>query len=424
MTVMNWKSGKMQLADAVHNQPEWRLTKVSDWAGKHIWGDDNILEQRMITDPEGVYGGLLPYLRNSDLRVVNVETVLGRVGAPLAAKGSPEKRFIDSDEQTVGALTAVPFDIGCLANNHIMDRSAEGLENTLRVLREAGIRTVGAGMNGEDAAAPLLVEVKGVPVAIINCSEGEQCRSQNNGPGAYGLDLHQIQQQVEALKADGAVVIVIFHGGREHIPVPPPYVVRDLRSIAEMGVSAVIAHHPHTPQGIEVHQGVPIVYSLGNFVFWQEETSFYRHAGYALHLDFSGTHLIGLEITPYHVKRDGVDLMGERMRERFAADMERVNAILQHPDQIEAVWDAFMDRLGQDYFIRSLESGSQAIQTGNKPGLSHLRNLFFTPAHRELFIRGIGRIMDGSLGHAPAWSKQLVTEWLTYSYKEALKLDQ
>ena len=82
-----------------------------------------------------------------------------------------------------------------------------------------------------------------------------------------------------------AVILVIFHGGREHTPLPPPYVVHDLRAIAEMGAHAVIAHHPHVPQGIELHHGVPIVYSMGNFVFWQTDPAFYRHAGYLVHLD-------------------------------------------------------------------------------------------------------------------------------------------
>ena len=36
---------------------------------------------------------------------------------------------------------------------------------------------------------------------------------------------------------------------------------------AELGADLVIGHHPHVAQGIEVHGGVPIVYSLGNFTF-------------------------------------------------------------------------------------------------------------------------------------------------------------
>jgi isopropylmalate/homocitrate/citramalate synthase len=32
----------------------------------------------------------------------------------------------------------------------------------------------------------------------------------------------------------------------------------------DAGADAVIGHHPHVPQGIEIRDGVPILYSLGN----------------------------------------------------------------------------------------------------------------------------------------------------------------
>jgi poly-gamma-glutamate synthesis protein (capsule biosynthesis protein) len=39
------------------------------------------------------------------------------------------------------------------------------------------------------------------------------------------------------------------------------------RLAAELGADLVVGHHPHVAQGVEVHEGVPIVYSLGNFTF-------------------------------------------------------------------------------------------------------------------------------------------------------------
>ncbi len=36
-----------------------------------------------------------------------------------------------------------------------------------------------------------------------------------------------------------------------------------------MGAEAVIGHHPHVVQDIELYKGVPIFYSLGNFIFDQ-----------------------------------------------------------------------------------------------------------------------------------------------------------
>jgi poly-gamma-glutamate synthesis protein (capsule biosynthesis protein) len=47
--------------------------------------------------------------------------------------------------------------------------------------------------------------------------------------------------------------------------------VIQLRALARRGADAVIAHHPHVPQGVEWMGNVPIVYSLGNFVFMQRQ---------------------------------------------------------------------------------------------------------------------------------------------------------
>ena len=40
-------------------------------------------------------------------------------------------------------------------------------------------------------------------------------------------------------------------------------------ALIEAGADAVIGNHPHVAQDIEVYEGVPIFYSLGNFVFDQ-----------------------------------------------------------------------------------------------------------------------------------------------------------
>lgn len=421
---MNWKTGTLALGQKDDSQPLWRLTCAGDWAAKSDWGEKRELETLLINQPEEVYGDVLPALRNSDLRIVNVETVLGMKGEPLAAKSVPGRYLIRAREEAVAGLTAVPFDVACLANNHTLDFSAEGLAETIRILKQAGIQTVGAGLNKAEVEATLTVKVKGVNVGIINCAEGEQCRSLDGGPGAHGLELHAVRERIREVKEVGSVVIVIYHGGREHVPVPPEYVVRDLRAIAGMGADAIIAHHPHVPQAIEVFNGVPIVYSLGNFVFWQNSAEFYRHAGYLLHLDFSGSTIIGLEITPYVIRRTGVRLMGERMREMFAADMERVTAVLEDDESIRAAWHAFADELGGPAMMKALQDGVSGWLEGDKGRIARLCNLFFTPAHSELYISALRRSVEGRLGDSPGWAKELIRYWLTYPLSEAEALDQ
>lgn len=421
---MNWKSGAVVLGKAEASQPVWRLTCAGDWAAKSDWGEERLLEKRLIEQPESVYGELLPILRDSDLRIVNVETVVADCGQPLAAKAVPERYLIRAREEAIAGLTAVPFDVACLANNHTMDFGEIGLERTIQVLEQAGVRTVGAGTTAQAAEATLHVEVKGIPVGIINVAEGEQCRSIDGGPGAHGLELDAVRRRISEVKQTGAVAIVIFHGGREHVPAPPEYVARDLRAIAAMGAAAVIAHHPHVPQGIEIVGGVPIVYSLGNFVFWQNSPAFYRHCGYVLHLNFSGRTMTGLEITPYVVRRTGIERMGARMRQKFAEDMERVSAVLAHDEALRAVWDAVADEMSGPVLAKALQDGAAGWLEGDPGRTARLCNLFFTPAHRELYISALRRSVEGRLGDSPLWARELVDHWLNYPLAEAEALDE
>jgi len=39
------------------------------------------------------------------------------------------------------------------------------------------------------------------------------------------------------------------------------------RAAIQAGADVVVGHHPHVVQGVEVYQGKPIFYSLGNFAF-------------------------------------------------------------------------------------------------------------------------------------------------------------
>ena len=62
-------------------------------------------------------------------------------------------------------------------------------------------------------------------------------------------------------------MIVICHGGAEKWDFPLPEYRKLYQQWIDQGVCAVIAHHPHVPQGWETYHGGVIFYSLGNFAF-------------------------------------------------------------------------------------------------------------------------------------------------------------
>ncbi|MEF3306506.1 CapA family protein [Paenibacillus sp. GYB003] len=407
----DWSRG-VWTAEPIESKATVRLTVASDWLPLRGF------EVGRGGDALAAFGDVPPLLRSSDLNIVNVETTLGPSGEPIP-KAGPNFR---ADEDAVRALIEAPFHVACMANNHIMDYGPDSLRRTLDVLRGAGLRTVGAGMTGEEAAEPLRLEIGGVSVAVVNCGEGEACCSMDGGPGAHGFHLPAIAAQIRELKARADHVLVIFHGGREYAPMPPVYVTNGLRELAEAGASAVVAHHPHVPQGLELHGGVPIVYSQGNFVFWQEEDSFYRHTGYMVHLELSKDRVAGLEISPYLIERNGLTLMSGAMKAGFLQALRTVSELLADPDAVRAVWNAFVDTVGLAGMSRSLEAILAGMAGNTATSAARLHNLFFTPAHRELFMNGLKRASRGELGDSPEWARTLVGHWQTCGCEEGKRL--
>ncbi|QHE53034.1 CapA family protein [Pontibacillus sp. HMF3514] len=397
---MRWEKGIIKVNN-VESQDSTRITICSDWAPRDQY------EYIMENDPTRIYGDLLPVIQTSDLSIVNVETTLGNRGEPIH-KGGPNLR---GSEKTIQALTHVPFHIGCLANNHTMDYGREGLSETINLLKNAGIQVTGAGLSGEEAAKPFITNVNDTTVGIINCAEGEECRSVDGGPGVHGLHIQKTTEQIRELKKKTDLVLVIFHGGREHIPSPPLYVTKDLRKLAKAGADAVISHHPHVPQGIEMYHGVPIVYSQGNFVFWQKSEQYFHHAGYMVHLDLSDRKIKQLVVTPYLIKQYGLELMKGEEKSQFLKDLQYLSTILSDDTKVTNVWDAVVDDVGLDAIAEALKENANLLQTKDIKGAAWLHNIFFTPAHRELYLRALKRATTGETGNAPNWAKDLVQYW-------------
>jgi len=67
-----------------------------------------------------------------------------------------------------------------------------------------------------------------------------------------------------------------MHWGTEMAQIPSPRQRHWARQIVRAGADVVLGHHPHVLQPMEIIQGVPVVYSLGNFLF---SDSYWRGRG-------------------------------------------------------------------------------------------------------------------------------------------------
>lgn len=85
-------------------------------------------------------------------RLVNLETSITRSDHYYRGKDIHYRMH----PENIGCVTAARFDVCALANNHALDYGDEGLIETLQTLKAAGVMTVGAGRNLEEARRPSL----------------------------------------------------------------------------------------------------------------------------------------------------------------------------------------------------------------------------------------------------------------------------
>jgi len=225
----------------------------------------------------------------------------GNLEAPISARGKekPWKRFSLRVRPSEGrAIARSGIDAVTLANNHMMDFGAAALSDTVKHLDEWGIVHAGAGTDIGQARAPARFDVEGTEVDILAyCAwSPSPMHAGEDRPGVAPLEREVILEDVRAHAGRGAVVIVSLHWGVQHTDRAAAGQVELAREIVEAGASAVIGHHPHRPQEIEVHAGRPIAYSLGNFVFGHMN-SLYRD-NIALVLEFEGGRLVLASILP------------------------------------------------------------------------------------------------------------------------------
>jgi Bacterial capsule synthesis protein PGA_cap len=69
-----------------------------------------------------------------------------------------------------------------------------------------------------------------------------------------------------------------YHGGTK--TAPPDFLVEFAHWTIEQGCDLFAGHGPHFLRGIEIYQGKPIFYSLGNFIFQNESVSWVPPEGY------------------------------------------------------------------------------------------------------------------------------------------------
>jgi poly-gamma-glutamate synthesis protein (capsule biosynthesis protein) len=205
-----------------------------------------------------------PLFEGKDLVVVNLET-------PLTKHARDEGMF-KSHPGYAAAMRAAGVSMVNLSNNHLFDAGEEGLLDTIRHVRDAGIEYVGVGDDLVSARAGKTLDVRGTRILFLSYTQycnGRFASLADTYPGLLPLAEGLMVEDVRAAAEKAHLVIVSVHWGIESQPSVHPRQVALARRLIDAGAGAIVGHHPHVPHGIEVYRGRPIVYSLGNLIFAQ-----------------------------------------------------------------------------------------------------------------------------------------------------------
>ncbi|MBS1150330.1 MAG: capA3 [Myxococcaceae bacterium] len=290
---------------------------------------------------------VLPLAEKADLFVVNLECPFTDQGEKI-----PKNFNFRARPELVASLQSGSVDVVSLANNHLLDYGPGGLTDTQATLDGAKIVHFGAGATLAAARAPAIVTVKGVKIAFLGYFflgdrniEPKEVIATDSTPGVAGhhSDLATLRgwviADVKAARARADVVIPFFHWGREGRTAPEPYQIELAHAAIDTGAAAVIGSHPHVLQGIELYQGRPILYSLGNFVFggnWDPKDK--RTAMVRMDLDARGVR-----------KTTVIPAFSDRFPEvpiqPYPAEGEAAEAVLDHLGEISAGFKATLPEL-------------------------------------------------------------------------------
>jgi hypothetical protein len=239
------------------------------------------------------FDGVRPLLQHADV-------VIGNLEGPLARHAPKVDRTYSYrvDPRLAASLARAGINVVTLANNHLMDCGREGVVETLQALACAGVTPVGAGVNREAAHDAAILQAGPLRIGLLGYYWNRRCAATEDAPGGAMDPPEALRDDIGGLRGRVDRVVVAFHWGVPYERETSPEDRAKARFAVDCGADAVIGHHPHVVQPMEVHRGCPIFYSVGNFAFGSGNS---RGEGLLVGLRFEEIRTV-VEVYPLYVK--------------------------------------------------------------------------------------------------------------------------
>ena len=259
---------------------------------------------------------MLELMRTADLFMLNHEFSFSLRGEAVEDK----EYTLRSDPKYVKILQELGTDVVSIANNHVLDFGQTAFLDTLETLEAADISYAGGGRTLNDASSPVVRTIAGETFAIFaatRVSPSYDWYASKSKPGIFQTyDVKGLNEAILAAESNYDHTIVFVHWGIERNEYPEEYQRTLAKGYIDAGADLVIGCHPHVLQGFEYYKNVPIIYSLGNYLFSNKtgETLL-------LNANFSSTGELQIQLIP----------------------CERSNGVLKRIEEPKALFDHLTD---------------------------------------------------------------------------------
>lgn len=181
---------------------------------------------------------------------------------------NPAKRnSYSSRPESAAAMARAGVDAVSLANEHAFDSGPRGLSDTIVNLDAVGVASVGAGLDRARAEQPLLLRTEVGTIGIVAMGENFGHRVTEDAAGTLVMDPSTVRRSASLAREAGADWLIAFvHWGDNYAPIKSEQRAF-AGEFAAAGYDMVVGSGPHSAQPIEFIGAMPVVYSVGNFVF-------------------------------------------------------------------------------------------------------------------------------------------------------------
>lgn len=245
------------------------------------------------------------FLYGTDVTMANLEGAVTDSGAHYAPVNSNDFAF---SPQVVGQFKQYAFNFFNIANNHLTDQGQKGVAETDKNLGALGYGFSGCADRQVGDCSSRIMHFGSTTVAMLGLSM------------VYGdFDLEKAEAKVAEADKQADFTVINIHWGSEYTHQFSKKQQAVGHALIDAGADAIIGHHPHVVQGVEVYDGKPIFYSLGNFIF-DQYFSPDTQEGMAVGLHLRGDE-ISAKLFPLKQKRSAPSLVKGKEKDDFLAEL-------------------------------------------------------------------------------------------------------